>query len=506
MPTPGRPRTRLGYLPRFLLGAGFLAGLMWGGATVVQCASEYRWRSFQSEAQERGLSLTLPKPDPALPVEENLAAESPFAPIPVDADGKPIRPPTLKNDLLPAEYLADLSRGKLADLTASAPQLQRCNLGDATGSDRDYAQSLLAACDRQMGANWARVLVAEARPNAQFNIRYWPVPMTQKVPVADFRTAVQTHVLRATAMLHLGRGPEAVEELRGGMRLVEALEADPSLSIYMLRVALVIVQMNVVWEGLNIGAWTDADLVALERMLGELELGLGYARAIETERGWVNAAFGELIGNPRSEIAKPWTTSLEPPIPFPGMRQWKHATIRQTQLLLNEHYDAVRERIDAGANWHGLTLPLDEATAKSNPLVGLAMIDFSKTEGRVLTGESRLRQARLALAIERYRRKTGDLPATLDDLVPDSLPELLSDPVDGKPMRYARDAARAYRLWSIGDDHEDDGGVADTEMCKMTLDTVWPGLVPGRKPKAEPPPDRGPRALRRITSAYAMAW
>jgi len=41
-----------------------------------------------------------------------------------------------------------------------------------------------------------------------------------------------------------------------------------------------------------------------------------------------------------------------------------------------------------------------------------------------------------AIAIYRYRLKTGHLPVNLSDLVPDYLPALPQDFMDGKPLRY----------------------------------------------------------------------
>lgn len=65
---------------------------------------------------------------------------------------------------------------------------------------------------------------------------------------------------------------------------------------------------------------------------------------------------------------------------------------------------------------------------------------------------------RTVLAISRYRMaNNGSLPASLADLVPVYLPAVPQDPLDAKPLRY--DAASG-RLWSIGTDCKDDGGIA----------------------------------------------
>jgi hypothetical protein len=47
-----------------------------------------------------------------------------------------------------------------------------------------------------------------------------------------------------------------------------------------------------------------------------------------------------------------------------------------------------------------------------------------------------------AVAAERYRRKDGRFPDTLEQLVPDFLPEVPLDPQNGDPLRYQRQADR----------------------------------------------------------------
>ncbi len=61
----------------------------------------------------------------------------------------------------------------------------------------------------------------------------------------------------------------------------------------------------------------------------------------------------------------------------------------------------------------------------------------------------------LALNCELYRRKHGDLPDTLDDLVPDYIKAVPADPFDGKPLRYDK---KKKIIYSVGENQKDDGG------------------------------------------------
>ena len=66
------------------------------------------------------------------------------------------------------------------------------------------------------------------------------------------------------------------------------------------------------------------------------------------------------------------------------------------------------------------------------------------------------------IAVERYRMKHRKWPAKLADVVPDFLPEIPSDPFDGKPIRIAR-VNDGVVVYSIGFDGKDDRGNLDRE-------------------------------------------
>ena len=74
-----------------------------------------------------------------------------------------------------------------------------------------------------------------------------------------------------------------------------------------------------------------------------------------------------------------------------------------------------------------------------------------------LRAVAHVRAARAALAVERFRNKTGRLPAGLDDLVPQYLQPAPADPFTGGPIKY-RQLAKGYVVYSVGPDLSDDGG------------------------------------------------
>ncbi len=78
---------------------------------------------------------------------------------------------------------------------------------------------------------------------------------------------------------------------------------------------------------------------------------------------------------------------------------------------------------------------------------------------QVLLAETQLRQARIACALELYYARHHSYPSSLEQLVPEYCARVPADLFDQKPMRYERSSDR-YKLWSIGPDEIDDGGLA----------------------------------------------
>ena len=89
-----------------------------------------------------------------------------------------------------------------------------------------------------------------------------------------------------------------------------------------------------------------------------------------------------------------------------------------------------------------------------------------------------------AIALKRYQLKHGNYPADLNSLVPEFLPAVPLDPVDGQPLRYRHNADKTFLLYSVGENGVDDGGNPALEpgvtsssfawQNPHALDWVWP--------------------------------
>ncbi|WP_010582206.1 hypothetical protein [Schlesneria paludicola] len=78
----------------------------------------------------------------------------------------------------------------------------------------------------------------------------------------------------------------------------------------------------------------------------------------------------------------------------------------------------------------------------------------------------------VALAAQQYQRRNGQFPASIEQLVPDFLDAVPTDPMDstGAPLKYRRDDNGEAVVWSIGYNEIDDRGNVESDT---SLDTGY---------------------------------
>jgi hypothetical protein len=102
--------------------------------------------------------------------------------------------------------------------------------------------------------------------------------------------------------------------------------------------------------------------------------------------------------------------------------------------------------------------------------------------------DARLAGTRVHLALRAYHSDRGELPHTLDALVPTYLTAVPRDPFGGAPLRYSRERRL---VWSIGRDGHDVGGLPDlgaSDVREVGLEEPTFALAFGA-PLGEPPHD-----------------
>jgi len=162
--------------------------------------------------------------------------------------------------------------------------------------------------------------------------------------------------------------------------------------------------------------------------------------------------------------------------------------VRQNQVAYNQlmtlstldSFDASQQRIypkKQAENTRKLAATINKVTPYYM-LAGMAVPNFVRAAQVAAHNQTLAKQAELVCALERYRLKNGNYPATLQTLAPDFIETLPHDLITGEPFRYRRQANGQFLLYSVGWNEKDDGGVMainpQGQPAADEGDWVWP--------------------------------
>jgi hypothetical protein len=117
-------------------------------------------------------------------------------------------------------------------------------------------------------------------------------------------------------------------------------------------------------------------------------------------------------------------------------------------------------------------------------LLSQSAASLSAVSRRLIPIEAARQITVTAIAMKRSQLKHGNYPPDLNSLVPEFVPSVPFDPVDGQPLRYRPKADGTFLLYSIGENGKDDNGNPSLErgvqitsmywLNEYALDWVWP--------------------------------
>jgi hypothetical protein len=98
---------------------------------------------------------------------------------------------------------------------------------------------------------------------------------------------------------------------------------------------------------------------------------------------------------------------------------------------------------------------------------------------RAFTGETQRELVLAAIGLKRYQLRYGKSAPALTALVPEFLPQIPRDYMDGSPLKFRLNPDGSYLLYSVGLDGQDNGGLGEPSSAKSQTwpagrDWVWP--------------------------------
>jgi hypothetical protein len=347
-------------------------------------------------------------------------------------------------------------------------------------------------------SNIEALRVASKRPYSRFPVGYSDEnPAGILLPhLSVLKLCQQTLRLRTVAELQSGNSTKALDDVKLMFRLTDSLRTEPILISQLVRIAMIQLTIQPIWEGLAEQRWNNAQLAEIESELSRLDFLADFQFSMRGERGFGVGVidYSEKHRNWFRDIGNPLDPSETPSEPLELL---VHATARaipsgwfeQNELSLCEMYpeylfpivDQEIRIVSRSAQKLASNACNGNATKLTpyNWFTRLLLPALGKISEKSAYAQGATDLARIACALERYRLVHNSFPETLDALAPEFLKTIPHDIIGGQPLKYRRTDDGQFVLYSVGWNETDDGGTVALSKGKTPSvdirsgDWVW---------------------------------
>jgi hypothetical protein len=358
-----------------------------------------------------------------------------------------------------------------------------------------------------------RIASAVRKPGIGFDVKYQNGFSTPLPHIAPVRKAGQWTSAATLLALHEKDTNSAWINLESEMELVTKYNSEPFIVCQLTRAAEMHAALATTWEALQYPGWSEPQLAQLQTnwesfaLLDQLAPTFSMERATqELEMRKMRGSFNLYMDHEDAvnsggffNFDKMATNSREraPSIYVRPFRYWAWKwwgsydeelyalQVLQAQLAAVQALQKGGAFVPALHDFHETVINLQKLhPGWERRFVFAGMMDQVYLGFFLKIGEAEMarRMAVTAVALERYRLRHGEYPASLEQLTPNYLARMPIDFMDGKPLRYRRQNDGTFLLYSVGIDGADDGGDAsplasDTSERKLWYkmrDAVWP--------------------------------
>jgi hypothetical protein len=267
--------------------------------------------------------------------------------------------------------------------------------------------------------------------------------------------------------------------MRKMVYLARTLETEPILVSHLVRMGILNMAVQSLEWTLNRRSFDQGELGRLTAVFTDCERTNLVARALIGERAvnipYFRMSAAEALRIRRSEEGE----SAPPQRMLPG----KPAPLMMTGFFerdLDFFLDAMQTNITIAELPPPRSLAaetsMEEVSAAASRhhymLSSMLLPGLTRAVSREAQCLARIRCARVALAVERFRQLHGQLPEKLSDLSSDELGGVPLDPFDGEAVRY-KVIPKGYVVYSVDRDGHDDGGREPPPRKKTTDRTSY---------------------------------
>lgn len=309
--------------------------------------------------------------------------------------------------------------------------------------------------------------------------------------------------------LRNGENKVALEDLLAAITIPRVLENDRILISELVRIAISSINLGTTWEALQADVWTDEQLARIQEAWEKNTFTTNMVRSLQVERADGDTYF-ERFRKSNDETYQymfpAWLQALTGDEDLAAPHWWQHEFFRRQiycrvwrlawldqdenfylegmQRLIEDHptgTDNTARSIEE--YWFGLG-KAPRQNFYNNWRFGMSaqsLAALSRATVKSARAEAERSIVSCAIALKRYLLRHGKPAPNLNALVPEFLPSVPIDYMDGKPVNYRLNPDGNFTLYSVGEDGKDDGGNAtlldekkDTRSLWARKDFVWP--------------------------------
>jgi hypothetical protein len=490
-----------------------VAGIVLGVAIFIPVIRHYQLRlavvNYVAELKAKGEPMELAQViPPPVPPEQNGAGIFCSAVALIDED----------THINYSNYVYGMT------MVAPGKAMIRWQQPDVRDSEGTNSWEAVEAAVRQNAQSFALLQQITDKPDFDFQINYEPGiadMVFTNLYLSESKRAAQRLETAALCDLRGGDTASAVKNLRAMLAIVKAMRDERLAISELVRIAIAQITVTANWEILQSPNPTDEQLAELQRDWTGLEFIRAEEDALAMER-----ADGEISltkwQNSNSELQRYFGIGekVRASLGYPDDNQyiwhkaklaaqifmWRNWWSYPDELRCLKGYEVLVNSARLAETNGSFQIALQDQAAKLDNLgisklndemdifisgktdfhsmLSQSIVGLSGITRKVMTVEVAKQATVTAVALKRYQLNHGNYPVDLNSLVPEFLPAVPLDPVDGQPLRYRPSADGTFLLYSVGENGKDDGGDPSLEkgvtgssfywQNAHALDWVWP--------------------------------
>lgn len=474
-----QPKSRLRFARWTLITLAVIATLIGGFYTEEDLRGKIAWSSYRNKLEAQGEKLSWKDAiPPAVPDDENFFA----APVFTSKQDKFVSAFGKTADFPIEGYWAE---GRMNDLAKfQAYYRSDSNEFPTSPQIQTPAADVLLALSKNDPAIEA-LRQAAARPASNLPLDYENLIGGDSALVSYLSALKRCSIvleLRASADLANGQSDKALADVKLLFRLTDSLRSQPLLISHLVRIAILHLTLQPIWEGTINHEWTDSQLAEINSELAKLDFLADYQAVVRGERIFAIQSFENqrITGKYEFVDDKGQTnTTSYTYMPAAFFYQNELAVSRVGQELALPLVDTNAHTVSPKKLQQGNHYVQKQIRAFSYTIMGWSTFyTMGFNVRRFAFAQASVDLARVACALERYRLAHGEYPPTLDALTPQCLETIPNDVIGGRPLHYSRTPDGKFLLYSVGwnetDNHGQSAWTKDGHLDIQKGDWIWP--------------------------------